>query len=240
MSSVQFSAGFDADSEPGYPVVESAPLHPLRRRLLRRTQRPIQELPELVGGSVRVFQSNERYSLEPTGGRMLSSDVVLDATMVAVVSIKEHLIPMVATLPSLQSGREVSVRASYSCKVIDAVRVLEEGCWDVRPRLVAYLLRDNNVQILGARVDISDNPEVQQRILARMLARKALEPPEIPGMEVQLVGVSLGLHAEDGWRAPLNGGAGHPGAETDHGHDRYDGRGHDDQDDSYPPDGDRR
>ncbi|WP_433360125.1 hypothetical protein ACQPZX_26170 [Actinoplanes sp. CA-142083] len=243
MSSVQFQAGYDpASNEPGYPVVESAPLSPLPRRLFRRTQRRVQELPELVGGSVLVFQSNERFALAPEGSRRLSSDIVLNASMVAVVLIKKQLVPAVATLPTITPGRRVAVRASYSCQVIDAVRVLEEGCWDVRPVLVEYLLEDAKVQMLGARVDISDNPEVQQKILARALARKALEPPEIPGMRVQLVDVSLDIYAEDG-RVPLGSGGDYP--EGGYGHDRFDDRrngyhGPDDQDDSYPPDGDGR
>jgi len=249
LSSVQFHAGFDpASSEPGYPVVESAPLNPLRRRLLRRTQRRAQELPELVGGSAWVFQTNERFALAPADGRMLSSDVVLNATMVAVVLLKKQLVPAVATLPTVHPDRRIAIRAGYSCQVIDPVRVLQEGCWDVRTDLVAYLLEDAKVQMLAARVDITDNPEVQQKLFARALARKALEPPEIPGMRVELVTISLDLFAAGDERGQLGHPAtnGYTDAGADYGHDRYDAGGSTgnhaapDQDDSYPPDGDGR
>jgi hypothetical protein len=230
-------------TEPGYPVVESAPLNPLRRRFLRRTQRRAQELPQLVGGSVLVFQSNEKFALAPSGVRMLSSDTVLNATMVAVVLTGKRLIPAVATLPSVHPGRSVAIRAKYSCQVIDAVRVLEEGCWDIRPDLIEYLLEDPKLQMLGSRADISDNPEVHQKILAHALARKRLEPPRIPGIRVQLVDFILDLRAEDGGWISLGGSEPRPGyPDNDYGHDRYDDRGpnDDDQDDSYAPEGDER
>jgi hypothetical protein len=256
LSSVQFHAGFDPNIEPTYPVVESASLNPLPRRLFRRAQRRVQDLPELVGGSTWVFQSNERFALAPEGGRMLSSDVVLNANMVAVVLTGKRLVPAVATLPTVHPGHRVTVRASFRCHVIDAVRVLEEGCWDVRADLVAYLLDDAKVQMLGARVDISDNPEVQQKILARALARKALEPPEIPGMRVHLVDISLDVFTEDDGRIPLSPVVGNVYPSVGYGRhhdagrdddreddDRYagytaGGPENDDQDDSYPPNGD--
>lgn len=239
MSFLESHSGLDlAQQELSYPVVESAALSPLPRRLFRQARRRMQELPELVGGSILVFQSNERFALAPADVKMLSSDVVVKATMVAVVLTKKQLVPTVAMLPSINPRRKVAVCASYSCQVVDAVRVLEEGCWDVRADLLAYLLNDPKVQMLGAREDVADNPEVQQKILARTLARSALEPPNIPGMKVQLVDVSLGIHSDEHENhGSLPGGDGAYGYGDDRFRDGFDS-GSRDSDDSYPPDGD--
>ncbi len=58
--------------------------------------------------------------------------------------------------------------------------------------------------MLGMRTDVVDNPEVSQRILARTLARNQVEPPLIPGMQVDLIDVSLRIHHDGhtGWRPP--------------------------------------
>ena len=219
-------------------MIESAELHEPPKRLFRRRRRRSRDLPALVGGSVRVFQCNERFALAPEN-KTLSSDVVVKATMVAVVITKKQLIPAIAVLPSITPGRRVAVRASYSCQVLEPVRVLANGCWDIRPDLLRHLLNDPQVKMLGTREDVADNPDVQQTILARIVARGLFEPPDIPGMRVELVDMALVVHSDEGeHRDPLMTGG------YDHDDLRDDGYGHrddpgSDNDDSYPPDGDR-
>ena len=179
-----------------YPVVESVPLNPLPARFLRSSRRRFGELPQQAEGSVLVFQCNDRFSVAPTGPRMLLSEVVVKATMVAVVLTRSQVVPAVAALPSVSPGRRLVLRASYNCTVVDPVRVLEVGCWDVRTELLEYLLSDTRVRMLGAREDVTENPEVSQRILARTFARNELDPPVIPGMRVRLVDVTLGVQED--------------------------------------------
>jgi hypothetical protein len=134
---------------------------------------------------------------------MLRSDVVVKATMVAVVLTRSQLVPAVAMLPSVVPRYQLGLRASYQCQVMDPVRVLEGGCWDVRSDLMAYLLGDAKLQMLSLRDDVDENPEVQQRLLARTMARNELEPPVIPGMRLQLVEVSLITHrGHNSWAPP--------------------------------------
>lgn len=181
-----------------FPVVTSAALYPVRRKLLRRPGRSPQDLPEQSGGTVLVFQSNNRFSLAPPGPRMLSSDVAVRATAAVVVSIRQQLVPLVAPLPSVNGENTVHLYATFYCKVTDPVLVLEAGCFDVRPTLQRHLVGDAKLRMFGAREDVADNLEVLQRILARTQARAELQPPAVPGMRVDLVEVSLGIH-RNGW-----------------------------------------
>jgi hypothetical protein len=194
-----------------FPVVESAPLDPAPGRFLRPARRSRRDLPDHPGGSVLVFQTNERYALAPDGPKMLSSDVVVKASMVAVVVTRAQEVPAVAVLPSVRRGTRLLLRASYLCQVLDPIRVLENGCWDVSVDLRGYLLRDAKIRMLGARLDAHRNPEVSQRILARTFARNELEPPRIPGMRVELVNVTLSIQDDNQWvpgqRGPIEDNA---------------------------------
>lgn len=207
MSVLERTSGFDVmRPDARFPVVESAQLEPVHGRWFRQPQRRIEDLPQLPGGSVFVFQINDRFALAPEGPRMLRSDVVVSATMVAVVLTRAQEVPAVATLSAVIAGSRLSLRATYNCRVLDPVRVLDNGCWDVRATLRAYLLMDAKLRMLGAREDAGRNPEVLQRILARTYARNQLEPPVIPGMTVELVDLALNVQEDNGWvprpRAP--------------------------------------
>ncbi|WP_173053112.1 hypothetical protein [Phytohabitans houttuyneae] len=200
MSFLEDSSGFDLmQTDVRFPVVESASLTPVPGRLFRTPRRRSDDLPELVGGSVHVFQTNEQFAVAPSGPKMLMSEVVVKATMVAVVLTRAQVVPAVAILPSINPEYRLALRASYNCKVHNPVQVLTAGCWDVRPELLEYLLGDPKLRMLGARDDVVRNPEVSQRILARTIARNELEPPDIPGMRVRLVDVTLAIHHDGGW-----------------------------------------
>jgi hypothetical protein len=212
------TSGFDVvRTDARFPVVESAALEPLRRRIFRPARRSLDDLPQLVEGSVFVFHTNDSYVVAPEGPKMLSSDVVVKATMVSVVVTRQQEVHVVATLSPGTWGTRLAMRASFNCRVVDPLRVLEDGCWDIRPSLRAYLLDDPKLLMLGARDDIEQNDDVVRRILARTFARKKLEPPLIPGMAVQLIDVSLSLQgngAVPGQRRPPehgHGGYGHNG-----------------------------
>jgi len=187
-----------------FPVVESARLVPLPGGLLRRPRRRMAELPELTGGSVLVFQVDDRFVLAPVGRAMLSSRVAVQASMATVVVISAQQVHVVATMAATDIDIQVVLRAAYLCRVLDPVRVLETGCWDVRVDLRQHLLGDAKTRMLATRVDLADNPEVSQRILARTLARDQLEPPHIPGMEVKMASIDLHLRRRDAaeWGQP--------------------------------------
>jgi hypothetical protein len=200
-----------------FPVITSVPLNPVRFRLFRAAKRSLHELPEQASGSVLVFQSNAKFSLAQPGPKMLASSVVVEATAAVVVSVKQELVPVTAPLPSVDGQGAVYVRASFYCLVTDPVLVLEAGCWSVGPRLRDHLVDDPKLRMLGVRDDVAVNPEVAQRILARTLARNQLEPPSIPGMQVKLVDIALGI--QSGWAHASPGGPELPEDRTDDGYD---------------------
>ncbi|MEV4412054.1 hypothetical protein [Catellatospora sp. NPDC049609] len=174
-----------------YPVVASAALGPARSRLLRGPCRDEREMPEQIPGTVRVFQRNGRYALTPDVGRPLCTPTVTEAGSVAVVSIRQQLVPVLAKLPSVRPERTLVLRARFRCQVDDAVLVLSSGCWSVEPALVHYLLDDTELLMLGAREDAATSPEVARHILARVTARGDLERPEVSGMTIRLVDLDI-------------------------------------------------
>jgi hypothetical protein len=198
LSFLEHHSGFDlVQTDVRFPVVEAAALTPVPGRPFRQSRRRVDEIPELVGGSVLVFQTNDRFALAPTGPKMLMSDVVVKATMVAVVLTRAQLVPAVAMLPSIVPQYRLALRASYNCQVLDPVRVLESGCWDVRTALLEHMMSDAKLRMMGAREDAARNPMVAQQILARVFARNEVEPPVIPGMRVRLVDMALGIHNDN-------------------------------------------
>lgn len=202
-----------------FPAIASVPLEPVRRRLFRAARRSPQDLPEHSGGTVLVFQSNNRFSLALPGPKMMSSDVVVRATGAVVVSVKQELVGLVAQLPSATGQHIVHLYATFYCLVTNPVLVLESGCFEVRPALHRHLLGDNKLRMFGAREDIVDNFEVLQRIQARTQAINELQPPAVPGMRVEFVGVTVGVY--DGrWADPDDYDANPERAGV---HDRYDG-----------------
>ncbi|GAA3301699.1 hypothetical protein Dvina_05605 [Dactylosporangium vinaceum] len=232
MADLERTSGFDVVrvEKTRFPVVESTALEPLRSRLFRRPKRSLEDLPQLTEGSVFVFHTSDGYASAPEGPKMLGSDVVVRATMVSVVSMRQQEVQVVAALSPSTWGTRLAMRASFNCRVIDPLRVLEDGCWDIRPSLRAYLLEDPKLLMLGARGDVDQNDDVVRRILARTFARKKLEPPLIPGMTVQLIDVDLSLQSDGTVPGPRRS------AESSHngyGHGSYSGGGYGSNDQDF-------
>lgn len=211
-----------ARSEGSYPVLESVPLAPVTGRLFRRPRRTADGLPQTTGGSILVFQVNGRFALAPAGPAMLSSDIVTRATMVHLVTVRSHEVDVAALLATLDTRERLRLRTTYQCRVLDPVQVLETGRWDVRSDLRGYLLSDTKTRMLGARLDAATNPEVSQHILARTLARHELEPPTVPGMQVSLIDLALGIEREHASAFPPEHTAGEA-VQVDHSPFRPDG-----------------
>jgi len=190
-------------SDTTFPVLKMTPLSPVPSRFLQPTRRQLSDLPTLVEGSVLVFQTDERYALAPAGPKMLASEVVVKATMVAVIAVRAQEVTAVVELPSAKRGTHLTLHAIYNCRVFDPVQVMESGCWDVRTDLRNYLLRDSKLRSLAAQEGAAENPEVTQRILGRMHARNQLEPPVVPGIRIELVNIALNIK-NDNQRAAGN------------------------------------
>src|SRR5207302_9743636 len=87
-------------ADPVYPVVDSAELSPVRRRLLRRPRREIHEIPRQPPGTVLVFQPGDSSELLPAGALRLAAAAVVAAAPGAGVSMRHLMCAAVARLPT--------------------------------------------------------------------------------------------------------------------------------------------
>jgi hypothetical protein len=176
----------------GYPVVDSAELNPVRRRLFRRTRRDIGDIPKQPPGTVLVFQHGDTYEVLPEGALRLDADVVVDAVAVAVVSLRHQLREAVAYLPTLDPRTCVVLRARFHCWVTDPQLVLDSGCWDADPILTDHLIADRRLRFMTQATDPHTRWQVYQpNATARLFAYHDLHPLIVPGLRAKLVDLAV-------------------------------------------------
>ncbi|EWC62545.1 hypothetical protein UO65_2135 [Actinokineospora spheciospongiae] len=159
--------------------------------------RDLSELPTPTPGTVLVFETatghhaaTERRHL--TGGE----DVVVDAVAVALVDIRERLVPVRLALPSASPADEFTVTVDFRCRVTRADVVAAAGHHDVTRSLEIFLKRDTALSRMGAGSTIDQIGRVRAEVTARIDAFCKLRAPEIPGMEVTLAEVHVQTPAD--------------------------------------------
>ncbi|GAA2540759.1 hypothetical protein GCM10010435_05250 [Winogradskya consettensis] len=176
----------------GYPVLDSAELEPIKRRMFRRPRRELHEIPRQPPGSVLVFQLGDSYEVLPDTSLRLDAELVVDAVAVAVVSTRQVQREAVAYLPSADPRTCVAVRAVFFCLVTDAQLVLDAGCWDVGPLLSDHLSADPRLRFLTQSTDLHAGwPHFQRNATARLLAYHEMHPLIVAGLTVRLTDVAF-------------------------------------------------
>ncbi|TDC48817.1 hypothetical protein E1258_27695 [Micromonospora sp. KC207] len=176
----------------GYPVVDSAELNPVERRLFRRARRELRDIPKQPPGTVLVFQHGDTYETLPDGGLRLDDEIVVDAVAVAVVSTRHTLREAVAYLPTADPRTCVLLRARFHCWVTDPQLVLDAGCWDIEPLLTDHLVADRRLRFLAQATDPHTGWEhFHRNAMARIFAYHDVRPMIVPGLRTQLVDVAL-------------------------------------------------
>ncbi|OLE27557.1 MAG: hypothetical protein AUG44_09935 [Actinobacteria bacterium 13_1_20CM_3_71_11] len=177
-----------------YPVVDSAELSPIRRRLLRRPRREIHEIPRQPPGTVLVFQLGDSYDLLHSNELRLDADIVVEAVAVAVVSMRHVLCDAVAYLPTADPRTCVTARARFHCWVTDPLLVVDAGCWDIVPLLNEHLVADRRMRFLAADCDPHVHwPTFHRNMTARLFAFHDLNPLIVPGLTAHMVDLALEL-----------------------------------------------
>lgn len=181
---------------PHYPVISEHALGRAPRKFLSRV-RDLSELPASAPGTVLVFETatghhaaTERRHL--TGGE----DVVVDAVAVALVDVRERLIPVRLALPSASPADEFTVTVDFSCRVTRADVVAAAGRRDVSRSLEIFLGRDQALSRMGAGRSIEQIGLVRAEVTARIATFCKLRAPEIPGMEITLAEVRVQTPAD--------------------------------------------
>ncbi|MFE2064939.1 hypothetical protein ACFXDH_21505 [Streptomyces sp. NPDC059467] len=179
---------------PSYPVVSTKTLHPpvaTGWRALGTPRREAKDLPRLDGHQVAVYRTRGAL-VEDHGGLDLRSETAVSATSVTVVDKRRNVpVEAMVTVPAADST-DFAVRARFLCTVVDAVTLVREGHADAAAALAAYLQACHGLaeQCLGHDAS-SRIAEARRQVAARVTAFSVAEPPRLPGMTAELVGVEL-------------------------------------------------
>lgn len=184
-----------AEENKPYPVLDSATLHPVHGTLFRPRRRSPEEMPKQVPGSVWVFQNGDHFTAAEAGREFGLPDVV-DAVTVLVVSMRTELVTTRASFRWVNRPEILILTASFRCRVYDPIEALESGCFDIHPYLQSHLVDDGILQMVATRTDLESDPQVLQRLLARMLARRDVNDVIIPGVTIRLLNVQLYFQRE--------------------------------------------
>ncbi len=177
-----------------YPVVDSAELNPVPRRLLRRRRREIHEIPRQPAGTVLVFQLGDSYEPVQSSALRLDDDIVVEAVAVAVVSMRRMLCEAVAYLPTADPRACLTVRGRFHCGVTDPQLVVETGCWDVQPFLTEHLVAERRLRFLATDLDPQTGwAAFHRNMTARLFAYHDLNPLVVPGLTARLVDLAVEL-----------------------------------------------
>lgn len=176
-----------------YPVVHQRPLaEPPKRGPfgLGTRRRTADELPSVAAHEVLVFRVEGRYILD-TGRRQLHDEQLVRASHVSVVDLSRNvLVTARLTIPSAEAA-EFTVDVTFSCSVMDAARVVQEGQDDAERVLLAYLRRHKRFFELGLDFRVSDISEFRRSVNAQVMAYTTVTQPDVPGLEVAYASVQV-------------------------------------------------
>jgi hypothetical protein len=169
-----------------FPVVLEKPL-PVAERAWHGGKRWQQdELPSARPGVVFVFTvRGEQILRQGDGPLRMDERYLVNATVVTLVDIRPRTLTVEILLePPEDKAPALLLTAGFRCRVTDPAIVAQLGFWSVFPDLDAYLRANLRP---GGTAD-----EIQQRLLARF----AICPPEIIGMQIRPVSVRLSIVEE--------------------------------------------
>ncbi|MFG3205742.1 hypothetical protein [Streptomyces sp. NPDC048192] len=182
------------ESRPPYPVVSSRHLDPPATRGWRSLGGPRREpaeLPRLGPHQVAVYRVGETW-VEDRGGLDPRSDTAVSATSVSVVDKRRNvLVEAMVTIPSADTD-DFAVRGRFRCTVDDAVALMRDGGPpEAAEALASYLRGCPGLGDEGLDYGAGQLTEARKTVSARVTAYSLTEPPRLPGMSAELVGVEL-------------------------------------------------
>jgi hypothetical protein len=181
-----------------YPVLDEVPLTPMPRRRFARPRRRADEIPDQPLGTRLVFQVGGAY-VEVNGPLRLGSPAVVDASAVAVVSVRLESVDASVQITSWDASSSVVISARFHCRVVDAEALLDGGCVDVVPLLQGYLLSDQKVRMIATNQDVTADPlDLQKIIVARLIASYEYGGIPVPGMSVKLGEINVEIRKTSG------------------------------------------
>jgi hypothetical protein len=173
-----------------YPVIAEHTLERLSRKIFVR--REPSELPQPRPHSVYVFSSGDTWETVPPQHFKGNENYVLAATFVWLVDMTQNRgITAECRLPSSWASDEFELKATFSCSVTSAEKLVRQGEIDLPYTLQSYLQEDQQLRRLAARFSVENIAELREHLHARIRARAELRPPRIEGMDVRLSDVEV-------------------------------------------------
>ncbi|GIE88116.1 hypothetical protein SAMN06264365_110300 [Actinoplanes regularis] len=190
----------ESDGESGsggtaaFPVVASVTLRPLPARLFRRRSREPGDIPRRPD-TMLVAQFEDAYEVVPRGVA-LTDRLLVDASVLMLVSTAQRLVRVTVMLPSADPRTAIEVAANFRCRVLDPLVLLQQGGSDVRPLLEEYLLRYSRVRMTCLAMSLSDRFQwyrFQQQVVAMLIAYGEVVPVHVPGLTAVLADVVVSI-----------------------------------------------
>jgi hypothetical protein len=174
-----------------YPVLVERSLARAPRKFLFRS-RQIDELPTSEPGAVFVFGRGSSYvALTDRQHLAGNEDLVVNAVTVSLVSMRAQLISVPFRLPSSSAADDFTVIADFHCQVVDPEQVAEHGWTELRHPLRTYLKQNGTLSGVAGVFPVEQITKVRQEVAALVEAYCRLRPPALPGMRIELAGVSV-------------------------------------------------
>lgn len=172
-----------------YPIISSHHLGAPVRRYMRRVRRD-GEIPTISSNQVLVYRVGSQHTLDNIRLPM-DHDTVVNANFVAVVDTSRNVpVDVVVNIPSAEAADFIA-RVMFACHVLDPITVVLSGISDASAALSTYLRTDRALFELGLDFSLDQVNEVRPLVSSTVQAMTMLEPPDIPGLDVRLIGVEL-------------------------------------------------
>ena len=142
-------------------------------------------LPPHGPGTVRVFAVKGRYLPEPGPAKMRA------ATSVSIVDITPRMIQVSIEMQPPPGAIACHIRVSFRCRVIEPATVAQLHLHDLQSALDAYLAQSSRLRRIAAPVGPNQLHQTYLMIQQRISAQFSVQPPEIPGMRIELGSIQV-------------------------------------------------
>ncbi|WP_203908727.1 hypothetical protein [Rhizocola hellebori] len=162
-----------------FPVLSEHALEPVGLGWSRLRQREV-TLPPTQPGTVRVFAVKGRYLPEPGQAKVRA------ATSVSIVDMSPRLVQVSIEMTPPPGAIACQVRVSFRCQVVEPAAVAQLHLHDLQSALDGYLAQSSRLRRLAAPSSPDRLHETYLLIQQRISAQFSVQPPEIPGMRIEL------------------------------------------------------
>ncbi len=176
-----------------FPVLHERSLPSVPRSWPGFRRREESDLPRRPAGTLRVFEFDGRHVVE--AGRPMNprDPYLVNASRVVLVDMRPRTLNIEVDLKPPPGSASCVLRVAFRCRVVDPARVAGLRMTNVFPDLDAWLGQNQRLRWLAAARHLDRVDEAYLLIDQRIHAQFRTCPPKLPGMQVRLVSVRVGV-----------------------------------------------